>query len=307
MQIAAEPVGRIAPLAELVNTYEIGAMAQRKVDAATWALLAPADRRAFDLITFRPRMMVNTTALDISVELFGQKHFAPILIGPVSRQKRFHPEGELEMARGADAAKTALVLAADSSFPLHQVVALAKSGAFFQVTLEPDMVKAVIAAKQAVAAGCTAVFATGTNWKALAVLTKAINAPVIAKGIITPSDAAAALAAGAQGLVVSSYNEKAKTDPIEALPAIGDAVKGKVPVLIDGGFRRGSDLLKALALGASAILIARAPVCGLAAYGAPGVQRVLEILQTDLARDMAMCGRPNLAALSRDTVKIHRF
>lgn len=307
---ANEPAGRIAPVAELINTYEIGEMAQRKLDAATWALLAPADRAAFDRITFRPRMMVNTTGLDISLELFGQKHFAPLIVGPVSKQKRFHPEGELEMAKGAAAAKAAIVLPSDSSIPLEQVVPLAKAGAWFQVNLDADMTKAIAAAKQAVAAGCKVVCATGTNWKSLASLTKAVSVPVVAKGILTPAQAEAAIAAGAQGLIVSNWVSGAaagKNEAIEVLPMVAEAVEDRVPVLADGGFRRGSDLLKGLALGAKAILVARAPACGLAAYGAAGVQRALEILQTDLARDMAMCGKANLSLLSRDAVKVHRF
>ncbi|MCU1327617.1 MAG: FMN-dependent alpha-hydroxy acid dehydrogenase [Bryobacterales bacterium] len=303
MQNAGELAGRIAPVAELLNTYEIGAMAQRKVDAATWALLAPADRKAFDRITFRPRLMVNTTGLNLTLELFGEKHFAPIIVGPVSRQKRFHAEGELEMAKGAAAAKAAMVIAADSSFPLDQIISLAKAGAWFQVSTEGEMAKAT----QAISAGCKAICITGTGWRALAAFAKTVQVPVIAKGIMTPADAEAAIGAGAKGLIVSSYNTTSKLDPIEVLPTIVDAVKGRVPVLVDGGFRRGSDILKGLALGARAILVARAPACGLAAYGAPGVQRALEILQTDLGRDMAMCGKVDLTAIGRDTVKIHRF
>ena len=94
---------------------------------------------------------------------------------------------------------------------------------------------------------------------------------------------------------------------METLPAIADAVGGKAPILIDGGFRRGSDVLKALALGARAAVIGRPALWGLAAYGAIGVQTVTEMLQTELARDMTMCGTVNLQAISRNVVKIHRW
>ena len=84
------------------------------------------------------------------------------------------------------------------------------------------------------------------------------------------------------------------------------SVGGKVPILIDGGFRRGSDVLKALALGARAVLLGRPPLWGLAAYGAKGVQTSLELLQTELASDMAMCGKVNIKAIDRNVMKIHR-
>ena len=114
---------------------------------------------------------------------------------------------------------------------------------------------------------------------------------------------------GVQGIVVSSYagGETGSTAAsIEMLPAIADAVGGHLAVLVDGGFRRGSDVLKALALGARAVLLGRPPVWGLAAYGADGVQRLLELMQTELARDMAMCGRVNLQAIDRTVVKVHK-
>ena len=89
------------------------------------------------------------------------------------------------------------------------------------------------------------------------------------------------------------------------LPAIVDAVGGKVPVLVDGSFRRGTDILKALAFGAQSVLVARPVMWGLAAYGADGVQGVVEMLQTELARYMAMCGRPNLKMLDRTMLRVH--
>ncbi|HXJ39783.1 MAG TPA: alpha-hydroxy-acid oxidizing protein [Bryobacteraceae bacterium] len=310
MQIAAEPPGRIAPVEELINTYEIGAMAQRRLDSATYALLAGGDRRVFDRITFRPRLMVNTTGLDLSLDLFGQKHFAPIILGPVSRQKRFHPEGELEMARGAAAAKAAMVISADSSFPLDQIAPLAKAGAWFQMNLGSDMA----AVTQASATGCKVLCVTfgaaGADWKFVESLCKSLKIPVVVKGVMSAGEAEAAIASGAQGIIVSNYSEAGvpgQAEALEALPAIADAVHNRIPVLVDGGFRRGSDVLKGLALGAKAVLVARPATWGLSAYGAPGVQRALEILQTDLARDMAMCGKPNLAALDRTVVRMHRW
>ena len=89
------------------------------------------------------------------------------------------------------------------------------------------------------------------------------------------------------------------------LPAVAEAVAGRVPVLVDGGFRRGGDVLKAIALGATAVLVCRPALWGLAAYGAEGVQTVLELLQTELAKDLVHVGAPNLAAVRRDHVRVH--
>jgi 4-hydroxymandelate oxidase len=90
---------------------------------------------------------------------------------------------------------------------------------------------------------------------------------------------------------------------VDALPEVVAAVAGKIPVLMDGGIRRGSDILKALALGAKAVLVGRAPLWGLAAFGQPGVERVLWMLSAELKLDMALAGKPNLAALDRKMVR----
>jgi 4-hydroxymandelate oxidase len=92
---------------------------------------------------------------------------------------------------------------------------------------------------------------------------------------------------------------------LEMLPSIADAVAGRVPILIDGSFRRGSDIFKALAFGAAAVMIGRPIAWGLAAYGPEGAQQVLEMLQTEVARDMAHAGRPTLKDIDRTVVKLH--
>ena len=81
---------------------------------------------------------------------------------------------------------------------------------------------------------------------------------------------------------------------------------GKIPVLIDGGFRRGTDVIKALAIGAKAVFVGRPPLWGLGAFGAAGVQRVMEMLQTELALAMGLSGKPNLASIDRTLVRIER-
>jgi 4-hydroxymandelate oxidase len=319
-KLAGEPPGRIAPVQELVNTFEFESMAQRKLDAGDFAEIAGSDRAAFDRITFQPRLMVDTTKMDLSTTLFGQTLFTPILIGPVLQQKRFHPQGELAMVRGASAAKAVIVVADRSSYPIEEIAAQAKTTLWYQVFPQPDMTAVLGRVQQAVQAGCKAVCVTvgttedatstaGVDWSALDRLRRAIGVPVLLKGVMSAEEAKKAAGIGAQGIVVSNYSGRPLTgiaSAIEMLPSIADAVGGKLAILVDGSFRRGSDVLKALAFGAQAVLLGRPPVWGLAAYGADGVQKVIELLQTELAQDMAMCGKVNLKALDRSLVKIHR-
>ena len=313
-QLTGEPPGRIAPLDELVSAFEFEAMAKRKLDSLTYALVQGASRKPFERITLRPRMMVNTTKLDLTLDLFGQQLFAPILIGPVSQQKRFHPEAELAMARGSAAAKAMMVISDRASQPLDQIAALCKAGFWYQIHADADMTAPTAHAKQAVLAGAKAICLTlssgGLDWAAIDRLRQALTVPLVLKGIMNAEEAQTAVQRGVQGIIVSSYVDGPSAglaNPIEVLPAIADAVAGKAAVLIDGGFQRGADVLKALALGARAVLIARPPVWALAAYGAEGVQRITEMLQTELARDMAMCGKANLKVIDRTAVALHRW
>jgi 4-hydroxymandelate oxidase len=309
----------MAPVEELVNAFEFEAMAQRKLDSEEFAEIAGSDRKPFDRITFRPRMMVNTTKLDLTADLFGLKMFAPILIGPLSEQKRFHPDAELAMARGASAAKAVMVIATRSSCAFDQIAAQLKGGFWYQVYPEPDVNAVRERAQRAIASGCKAVCLTlgvpnqppvSWDWSAIDRFRNGLAVPLLIKGIMRPDEARTAIQNGVQGILVSNYAGRSVSglaSPMETLPAIADAVGGKAPILIDGGFRRGSDVLKALALGARAVLVGRPALWGLAAYGAVGVQSVMELLQTELARDMAMCGAPNLQSISRSVVKIHRW
>ena len=131
---------------------------------------------------------------------------------------------------------------------------------------------------------------------------------MIVKGITHPQDAKEAVARGAKGVVVSNYrggNAAALTGTLLLVAPVVQAVGDQIPVLVDGSFRRGTDILKALGFGAKGVLIGRPVMWGLAAYGADGVQGVVEMLQTELARYMCMCGRPSLAAVDPSLVRVH--
>ncbi len=152
-------------------------------------------------------------------------------------------------------------------------------------------------------------FTSELTWPFLQELKAYAKVPVLVKGILTPEDAKLAVENGASGIVVSNHGARYlefAPSTIEVLPGIVDAVQGKIPVLIDGGFRRGTDVLKALAIGAKAVLVGRPPLWGLGAFGQPGVVRVLEMLQTELALAMGLSGRPNLDSIDRSLVRIER-
>ena len=144
------------------------------------------------------------------------------------------------------------------------------------------------------------------EWKFFDQIRPIVKVPMIAKGILTPEDALLCLEHGVDAIYVSNHGGRSLDygpSSLEVLPEIVDAVRGRVPVLFDSGVRRGSDVLKALALGASAVCLGRIPRWGLGAYGAPGVQKILEIMQAELKQAMAITGRTTLASINRSMVR----
>ena len=145
------------------------------------------------------------------------------------------------------------------------------------------------------------------TWATVRDLRDLTKLPIIMKGILTAEDGKLCVENGVSGIIVSNHGGRQLDHvgaTIEALPEVVAAVGGKIPVLVDGGFRRGTDILKALALGAKAVCVARPYLYGLAAFGQPGVERVIELLRTELALDMGLAGVPNLAAIDRSLVRI---
>jgi 4-hydroxymandelate oxidase len=330
-KLIGEAPGRIAPREDMANVLEFEDVASRTLASAAYGPIAGGDRTYFDRITLRPRMMISTLEMDMSVDLFGQKMFTPIIVGPIARQQQFHPDGELATARGASAAKAVMVASSDSSFPIDKIAAEAKAGLWYQAFPDADANALKSQIQQAVKAGCKAVCITvgaeyrnakpasgpaqlakmapsALNWNVIDQLQQGLSVPFVLEGIMSPEEADAAVKHGVQGIVVSDYGSlltKGMAPAIEMLPSIVDAVGGRVPVLVDGSFRRGSDIFKALAFGATAVMIGRPAMWGLAAYGADGVQSVVEMLQTEVGRDLGHCGTPTIKAISRAHVKVH--
>jgi 4-hydroxymandelate oxidase len=141
------------------------------------------------------------------------------------------------------------------------------------------------------------------TWKDIEWLRSFITVPLLLKGVLHPGDAMAAADTGCDGIIVSNHGGRSlDTVPasIDALPAIAKRVGKRIPILLDGGVRRGIDVFKAIALGASAVMIGRPYLYGLAAGGALGVARVVEILRTELEMTMGLAGCPRLSQISPD-------
>ena len=143
------------------------------------------------------------------------------------------------------------------------------------------------------------------TWKDVDWLRSITRLPVLIKGIVRGDDAARAVEHGAAGIIVSNHGGRQLDTAIasvRALPEVAEAVAGRAEVLLDGGIRRGTDVVKAIALGARAVLLGRPVVWGLAAGGETGARRVLELLRSEVDLAMALCGCPTIGDISRDLV-----
>jgi isopentenyl diphosphate isomerase/L-lactate dehydrogenase-like FMN-dependent dehydrogenase len=138
------------------------------------------------------------------------------------------------------------------------------------------------------------------TWEFFKRLRDTTKMKILAKGILAWEDAVLAADAGLDGIIVSNHgarSEDSGRSTIDALPEIVQAVNGRIPILVDSGFRRGSDIVKALCMGATAVCVGRPYIWGLGAFGQPGVERVLELLRIETAAMMQQVGAPNLKAL----------
>lgn len=325
-QSAARGQPRLPPRTELVNVSELEEAARIALAPAVYAAISGGDREAFNRMTLWPRVFVDSAPLSLTTELFGDTMFAPILVAPIAQQQRFHQQGERATAQGALAAKATLIVSCDSSYPLEEISAAAKTTLWYQTYLDRSASDVRRDIERGTKAGCRAICLTlggptaarspqrgsppalppRPDWRKVDQVVQRGGVPVLMKGVMTPADAQAAVDRGLRGIVVSNGGLAGQPAPMEVLAAIVDKVGAQVPVLIDGGFRRGTDIVKALALGAKAVLLGRPVMWGLAAYGADGVQSVLRMLQTELARTMVNVGKPTMASLDRSLVRIHR-
>jgi isopentenyl diphosphate isomerase/L-lactate dehydrogenase-like FMN-dependent dehydrogenase len=301
------------------------------------------NRRALNRLAIRQDVLVDVREIDLATRLLGTPLSWPVVVAPMGGLVLFHPEGDVEMARGAAAADTLVFLSGATGWPVDVVAAASPGPKMFQLYHMGDRAWVADLVSRVEASGFLCVCLTvdvqvygrrerdiRARWNPRAAMSTAPNPrppdpdyparltwadvewlrtttrlPIGLKGIMTPGDARRAIDAGVDLIWVSNHGGRQldyTQSTIDALPHIVEAVNGAGAIVIDSGFGRGTDVLKALAWGANAVGIGRAALWGLAADGAAGVACALDILRLELRTAMALCGQTSVRQLKPDLV-----
>jgi 4-hydroxymandelate oxidase len=339
-----------------VHDYERAALERLSDEARSYYMSGAFDERtlhdnraAFGRRRLLPRVMTDTSNVDMAIELLGRRWPAPIFTCPTALHRLAHPDGEMATARAAAARGITMTLSTSASTDMAEVAAvagprwfqvylLADAGARsalieravehgyealvltvdlqrlgrresdirigFELPFDVSVPNVAIAAESSMDAAADQSFVESVTWKDLEWLA-GFGRPIVVKGILHPDDAVEAFERGAAAVQVSNHGGRqldAVVASLDALPAVVDAVAGRGPVLFDGGVRRGTDILMALALGATAVGIGRPILWGLAVDGEAGVGRVLDILTGELEHVLALSGMARVADVTRELV-----
>jgi isopentenyl diphosphate isomerase/L-lactate dehydrogenase-like FMN-dependent dehydrogenase len=297
---------------------------------------------AFERRKLRPRVLVDVSTMTTATTVLGTDIALPVVIAPVALQRMAHPDGELATARAAAAGGTIMCLSsAATASPAEVVAAAPESRRWFQVYVWKPRSLTEAAIAEAVEHDYSALvltvdvpyigrrerdiridfkvpehltvqgdlfgggFDAGLSWRDLEWLA-GYGLPVVVKGLLTAEDARLACEHGAAAVVVSNHGGRqldGVSASLDALEEVVAAVDGRAEVLLDGGVRRGTDVLKALALGARAVLIGRAMVWGLAVAGEEGVADVLRMFRDEIELGLALLGCASPADVSRAHVQ----
>ena len=299
------------------------------------------NRAAFDRLKLQPRVLVDVTTVDTSTTVLGTPVAAPILVAPVALQKLAHPDGEAATARAAAAAGTIMILSTSATMRPSPVAAAADGAPrWFQIYVFRDRGVTQALIDEACANGYSALVLTvdvpilgrregalrsgfhipdelevagdifddidpSVSWRDVEWISSH-GLPVVLKGILTPEDALAAVDHGAAGVVVSNHGGRQLDGvpaSIQALPRVAEALDGRCEVLLDSGVRRGVDVLRALALGARAVLVGRAVVYALAAGGEEGVTQLLRLLREEVELGLRLLGCTSIVQVGREHVR----
>jgi isopentenyl diphosphate isomerase/L-lactate dehydrogenase-like FMN-dependent dehydrogenase len=287
---------------------------------------------AFNRWVLRPRVLVDVSGVTAATSVLGTEVSFPVLVAPMAFQGLAHPDGEKAMARGAAAAGTIMCLSTLSTVGVEECADAAPDGArWFQLYWGSDRSRVQDLVERAGAAGFRAIVVTvdlpevgrrerdlrtgfeapaqlsdltdsSLTWRDLEWLRSHTSLPLLVKGILTAEDGGLACEAGVEGIIVSNHGGRqldGVAASLDALPEVVDAVGDRAEVLLDSGIRRGTDVVKALALGARAVLAGRAPLWGLAVGGGEGVERVLGLLREEFELALALCGCASPADVTR--------
>src|SRR5882724_6690132 len=285
------------------------------------------------------RVLAGVDAREMKTTMLGQSISMPIAVAPTAFHKLACAEGEIATARAAKAARTLFILSSLSNTAMEPALAEAASPRWFQLYIYKDRGITADLVKRAEAAGAEAIvltvdapglgarerdmrnrftlpevrgsgmaayvrdnFKSDLSFEDLDWLCGCSRLPIVVKGVCRSDDARRVAEHGAKAIVVSNHGgRQLDTAPAtcEVLPHIVEAVDDRCEIYVDGGIRRGSDALKAIALGARAVLVGRPILWGLTVAGQEGVLSVLEILRRELDEAMLLCGSTNLKEINR--------
>ena len=285
------------------------------------------NRLALDKLAFRPRVLRDVSEIDVSAELFGSPLRIPVLLAPIGSLQDLHPEGGAESARGAAEFGVISILSSVCHPGLEKVAeaapgenrifqlyvrgddawvddhvhrAVDNGYAAFCLTVDLDMygrrerdiVKGFMStARKTVAKN--EIFQERLNWDHVKRFKDTHDIPLIIKGIATAEDAAQAVELGVEGVYVSNHGGRQLDHgrgAADILAEVAAKIGGKAKIMVDGGFMRGTDVVKAMALGADAVGIGRLHGLGLAAAGQAGIVRALELLETEIRICLGLLG-----------------
>jgi 4-hydroxymandelate oxidase len=322
---------------EQMGLRDLRALARERMPAEAWHHFNGAaetratfyrNPRAFQKYLFRQRIFHDVAEPDIAIELFGRKLPIPAITAPVGSFSLIGKETEREVAEGTanvgammftsqaakfdpkgwrQAAKSPLVFMAYMNRGREEVSEYAKTAQdldFAAVGITMDTVKPVKIGDEVPMSTKDGKPRKGhkSTLRDIEWLKQQVNLPVVVKGIMGADDARGAVNAGADAVVVSNHGGRIldfNRAALEALPEVVEAVGGRVPVILDSGVRSGGDIVKALALGATAILAGRPVAWGVAAFGARGVERVFAIFEEEMKRVMCMTGVAKVSEVTK--------
>jgi glycolate oxidase len=286
------------------------------------------NRYALDAIALRPRVLRNVEATDVGVQFLGARRRLPVVLAPLGGLTVVDREGALPIARAAAELGCLMILSCVTDPPLEAVANVAGEQLIYQLYVHGDDRWVAEQAKRAQGAGCAALcltvdvphygrrerslirrhaipgrpfdalrageeFAMRADWRLVDLLKKELEVPLIVKGIATAEDAALALEHGVDVIYVSNHGGRQldyARGAMEVLPEVMSVTRRKAKVIVDGGFLRGTDIVKALAMGADLVGLGRLPALALAAAGEAGVVRLLELLEVELSVTLKLLG-----------------